>query len=280
MNKLLLDEQLHRFLLEDIGTGDLTSESIFQDEKTEAYVVAKADGVVAGLAVFERIYQLLDPSVSMKTPLRDGDAVTEGDHVLSMRGPAASLLTGERVALNVLQRMSGIASMTHLAVDALGDRSIRVCDTRKTTPGLRMLEKAAVRAGGGFNHRYGLDDAVMLKENHIAACGSISLAVERTRAAMGHMVKVEVETTSGAEVEEAVRAGADVIMFDNATPAEIARYVPLVPKEILTEASGGISMETIATFRGSGVDYLSLGFLTHSVQALDFSMLVRKECSV
>lgn len=147
MNTLLLDEQLHRFLLEDIGTGDLTSESIFQDEKTEAYVVAKADGVVAGLAVFERIYQLLDPSVSMKTTLRDGDAVTEGDHVLSMRGPAASLLTGERVALNVLQRMSGIASMTRLAVDALGDRSIRVCDTRKTTPGLRLLEKAAVRAG-------------------------------------------------------------------------------------------------------------------------------------
>ncbi|MFB4158896.1 carboxylating nicotinate-nucleotide diphosphorylase [Geomicrobium sp. JSM 1781026] len=280
MNKLLLDEQLHRFLLEDIGTGDLTSESIFQDEKTEAYVVAKAGGVVAGLAVFERIYQLLDPSVSMKTHHRDGDAVTEGDHVLSMRGPAAPLLTGERVALNVLQRMSGIASMTRFAVDTLGDRSIRVCDTRKTTPGLRMLEKAAVRAGGGFNHRYGLDDAVMLKENHIAACGSISLAVERTRAAMGHMVKVEVETTSGAEVEEAVRAGADVIMFDNATPAEIARYVPLVPKGILTEASGGISMETIATFRGSGVDYLSLGFLTHSVQALDFSMLVRKECSV
>jgi nicotinate-nucleotide pyrophosphorylase (carboxylating) len=181
------------------------------------------------------------------------------------------LLTGERVILNLLQRMSGIATLTHRAVTILNNSHTRICDTRKTTPGLRMLEKYAVVCGGGYNHRFGLYDGVMIKDNHIAFCGSITKAVQAVREKLGHMVKIEVETETKEQVLEAVRAGADVIMFDNRTPDEVREFVSLVPKPIITEASGGITLENLAEYGTTGVDYISLGMLTHSATALDIS---------
>jgi len=183
-----------------------------------------------------------------------------------------SILTGERVILNLLQRMSGIATITHKAVALLGSSHTRICDTRKTTPGMRMLEKYAVRAGGGYNHRFGLYDGVMLKDNHIAHAGSILDAVVKVREQVGHMVKVEVEIENKSQLLEAIEAGADVIMFDNCSPEVIKGWIPLVPAHIVTEASGGITLGTLHSFRDSGVDYISLGALTHSAGSIDISL--------
>ena len=192
-------------------------------------------------------------------------------------GNIQDLLAGERVLLNLLQRMSGVATMTQKAIKQLDDSSIRICDTRKTTPGLRIFEKYAVRCGGGFNHRRSLSDAVLLKENHLLACGGIQKAVRTVRNEVGHMVKIEVETTNEQEVLEAVNANVDVIMFDNATPQEIKHYVNLVPKTIVTEASGGINLESLPSFKDCGVHYISLGCLTHSVKSTDISFLLEEE---
>ncbi|WP_059102789.1 carboxylating nicotinate-nucleotide diphosphorylase [Shouchella shacheensis] len=277
MNGILLNEQLKAFLSEDIGSGDATGEAIFQGEEVTASIIAKQPGVFAGRVVLERLYSLLDPRVEVNALIDDGQKVFPKERIATITGPAHSILSGERVLLNLLQRMSGIATMTNSAVEALADEAIRLCDTRKTTPGLRMFEKEAVRAGGGFNHRRGLDDAIMLKENHIAACGSITEAVRRIKAGLGPMMKIEVETTNEAEVIEAVEVGVDVIMFDNASPDEVKQYRSLVPSPIVTEASGGMTMATLPDYAGTSVDYISLGFLTHSTKALDFSMLVQKE---
>lgn len=272
MNPIKLKMLLQQLFVEDLGEGDITSESIFAlDNMGSGHFLVKNDGIIAGLQIIKVGYSLFDPSIEVTYHAKDGDEVKAGDVIATVNGIMLYLLSGERVILNLLQRMSGIATTTRSAVKTLDSDHTRICDTRKTTPGLRMLEKYAVRCGGGFNHRLGLYDGVMLKDNHIAFMGSIKEAVRQTREQIGHMVKIEVETESKDEVIEAVEAGVDIILFDNSTPEQIIEYLDLVPKSIITEASGGINLDNIVRYRNLGVDYISLGMLTHSVSALDIS---------
>lgn len=205
---------------------------------------------------------------------QDSDHINEGDIIASVSGPIKHLLTGERLTLNLIQQMSGIATATHKAVNILQSDHTRICDTRKTTPGLRMFEKYAITCGGGFNHRIGLYDGVMIKDNHIAFAGSITNAVKIVQEKLGHMVKVEVETETEEQVLEAIEAGAHIIMFDNRSPDEVKQLQTLVPSHITTEASGNITLETLSDYRNTGVDYISLGSLTHSVKSLDISLTI------
>jgi nicotinate-nucleotide pyrophosphorylase (carboxylating) len=277
MNQLLIKEQLERFFIEDLGELDITAESAIAPETAgKAFIKAKEDGVMAGADVLSIGYRIIDPAITVNVNVKDGKSFQKGDILANVEGNVKNLLAGERVLLNMLQRMSGIATMTKKAIKRLEDNSIRICDTRKTTPGLRMFEKYAVRCGGGFNHRRSLSDAVLLKENHLAACGGIQKAVTAVRERVGHMVKVEVETTNEQEVLEAIEANVDVIMFDNATPEEIKSYVKMVPSGMTTEASGGINLESLPSFSGCGVNYISLGCLTHSVKATDLSFLLEE----
>ncbi len=275
MNTLKLKQMLENFFIEDIGEQDLTSDSIFESNKRgEVQFTAKQAGILSGVSIIETGFTILDDTVEVTLLKKDGDPVSSGDTIAVAGGPLSSLLKGERVILNLLQRMSGIATLTNTAVRTLNSRHTRICDTRKTTPGLRMLEKYAVRTGGGFNHRSGLYDAVMIKDNHIALSGSITQAVHLVKAKLGHMVKVEVETETKEQVLEAIDNNVDCIMFDNRSVEETKELVKLVPPSILTEASGGITIDQLASYSDSGVDYISLGYLTHSVPALDISVQV------
>ncbi|MBC1736007.1 carboxylating nicotinate-nucleotide diphosphorylase [Listeria seeligeri] len=272
MNPLLMNQAIQAFLVEDIGQNDLTSDSIFgNDILGEGVFLAKETGIVCGVEIPGKTYQFLGGEIDYKPYKKDGDLVQAGDIIGVVTAPVRTLLSAERVILNLMQRMSGIATQTNFAVNQLDDPTIRICDTRKTAPGLRAFDKYAVQAGGGFNHRKGLYDGVMLKDNHIAFSGGITAAISSVRAKLGHMVKIEVETETAQQVTEAVQAGADIIMFDNRTPEEINQLVKLVPDHIITEASGNITLENIARFKGCGVNYISLGSLTHSVNALDIS---------
>lgn len=273
MNQLKLRAMLVAFFEEDLGTGDITSESIFS-EKDFGYgvFVAKAEGVFCGTDIINQGFKMLNERVSVDLNVVDGAELKKGDIIATIEGPVIDLLTGERVILNLIQRMSGIATVTKQAVKLADSVHTKICDTRKTTPGLRMLEKYAVTCGGGFNHRFGLYDAVMIKDNHIAAAGGIEAAVNKVRAKLGHTVKVEVETESQEDVIAAVKAKADIIMFDNRTPEEIVELKKLVPKTIITEASGNITLENVGDYAKVEVDYISLGFLTHSAKALDISL--------
>jgi nicotinate-nucleotide pyrophosphorylase (carboxylating) len=275
MNTLKLRSQLEKFFIEDIGEQDITTDLIFADDTDgEIVFLAKDEGIFCGEEVIKTGFQLLNSEISTRVFVKDGQVIKYGDQLARVSGKIADLLKGERVILNLVQRMSGIATLTHKTVNTLDSGHTKVCDTRKTTPGLRMLEKYAVRCGGGFNHRFGLYDGVMIKDNHISFAGSISKAVEAIRKNAGHMVKIEVETETEEQVIEAVNAGADVIMFDNRTPDEIKELIKLVPSNIITEASGGIQLANIADYRETGVDYISLGYLTHSYKALDISVKV------
>ncbi|MFD0768163.1 carboxylating nicotinate-nucleotide diphosphorylase [Bacillus sp. CGMCC 1.60114] len=272
MNTLKVKEALKQFFLEDIGERDVTSQLIFpNDLQAQGTFLVKDTGVFAGVDVIKEGFTLLDNRIEVTLHAKDGDMVTNGDILATVQGPIVSLLTAERVVLNVIQRMSGVATITRKAVTALGSDHTRICDTRKTMPGLRMFDKYAVVCGGGYNHRFGLYDGVMIKDNHIAFAGSITKAVTAVKEQLGHMVKVEVETETKEQVLEAVAAGADIIMFDNRTPEEVREYCKLVPSMIVTEASGGITIENLAEYGQTGVDYISLGLLTHSVKALDIS---------
>ncbi|KFM99645.1 carboxylating nicotinate-nucleotide diphosphorylase [Bacillus clarus] len=272
MNALKVKEELNRFFLEDIGERDITSQFIFPDNShAKGTFLIKDTGVFAGSIVIEQGFKLIDDGIEVTLHKKDGDFVEKGEIVATVQGPIASLLTAERVILNVIQRMSGIATMTRKAVLALDSNHTRICDTRKTMPGLRMFDKYAIVCGGGFNHRFGLYDGVMIKDNHIAFAGSITKAVTMVKERVGHMVKVEVETETEEQVREAVASGADVIMFDNRTPEEIHEFSKIVPSAIVTEASGGITIEDLSKYGKTGVDYISLGALTHSVKALDIS---------
>lgn len=278
MNKLKLRLQLEQFFLEDIGDRDLTSGLIFGENQTGKVVfLAKDNGIFCGEEIIRSGYKVLNPAAEVNIKVKDGERIEKGQVLAEATGPVSDLLKGERVILNLLQRMSGIATKTSEAVRVLNSSHTKICDTRKTTPGLRMLEKYAVRCGGGFNHRYGLYDAVMIKDNHISFAGSISKAVEEVRSKIGHMVKVEVETETKEQVLEAVEAGADVIMFDNRSPEEIRKWISSVPSVILTEASGGITLDNLSAYSDTGVDFISLGFLTHSVKSLDISVKVTVE---
>ncbi|MBO1626375.1 carboxylating nicotinate-nucleotide diphosphorylase [Bacillus arachidis] len=272
MNALKVRKALESFFLEDIGERDVTSQLIFPENlKAKGTFLAKDTGVFAGRVVIEQGFRLLDESIQITFHKNDGDLVGKGEILASVEGPIASLLTAERVILNIIQRMSGIATMTQRAVRALESNHTRICDTRKTMPGLRMFDKYAVVCGGGYNHRFGLYDGVMIKDNHIAFAGSITKAVTSVKEKLGHMVKVEVETETKEQVHEAVAAGADIIMFDNRTPEEVHEFSKIVPSAIVTEASGGITIENLSKYGKTGVDYISLGVLTHSAGALDIS---------
>jgi len=272
MERFQLRRLLESFYAEDIGSGDQTSSFLFDGEQCEAVIKSKADGLLAGADVITEGFRLMSEGIQISLQKRDGDSLSKGEPIAVLQGPAGAMLTGERVVLNLLQRMSAIATQTRQAIRLLDDEHTRICDTRKTMPGLRMLDKYAVRVGGGYNHRFGLYDGIMIKDNHIAACGSITEAVRRARSYAGHMIRIEVEIESEAQLVEAIAAQADVIMFDNRSPEEVKHFASLTPESIITEASGGITFNTLHQYRGTGVDYISLGFLTHSVHSLDISM--------
>jgi nicotinate-nucleotide pyrophosphorylase (carboxylating) len=267
---------LEQFYIEDIGDNDVSSDFLFPEEVTgELQIVAKMDGVFCGGKVIEEGLHVVDSSTKVVCHIEDGRKIKNGTLIATATGAVRSLLKSERVILNLIQRMSGIATETDRVVQKIAGTRTKVCDTRKTVPGLRMLDKYAVRTGGGVNHRNGLYDAVMLKDNHLAFAGSIPKAVEKVRASLGHTVKIEVEIETFGELQEAIAAKADIIMFDNCTPETIKEWRQIVPDTIITEASGMITDETIRAYAESGVDYISLGYLTHSVKALDISAIVR-----
>ncbi len=269
-------EQLIKLALEeDIGAGDLTTLStISAKSQAKGSFRAKQDGVVAGLFLLERVFHLIDPRVEVRALCSDGDPVKAGKVVAEVQGATRSLLLCERTALNFLQRLSGTATLTRRFVEAVKDFPCKIIDTRKTTPGLRVLEKYAVRMGGGMNHRLGLYDAGLIKDNHIAASGSMIEAVQRVRRNAPFMAKVEVEVENLEQVMEAIGAGADVIMLDNMGLKEMAEAVRLVDKRAWVEASGGIRLLNLREVAAAGVDYISAGALTHSVPALDFNMKI------
>ncbi|HAK1240504.1 TPA: carboxylating nicotinate-nucleotide diphosphorylase [Listeria monocytogenes] len=272
MNSILMNQAIQAFLLEDIGQYDLSAETIFpRDTMGEGVFLAKETGILCGISIPPKVYELLGGNIQFEAYKKDGDWIQKGDIIAAVTAPVRTLLSGERVILNLMQRMSGIASQTNFAVKQLDDSAIRICDTRKTAPGLRAFDKYAVQTGGGFNHRNGLYDGVMLKDNHIAFSGGITSAVSTVREKLGHMIKIEVETETAEQVKEAVQAGADIIMFDNRTPEEIKQLVKLVPPHITTEISGNVTLENIHRYKGSGANYISLGSLTHSVRAFDIS---------
>lgn len=272
MNDIKLRRMLEQFYIDDIGNGDLSSTILFPESATGTLeIVAKMNGVFCGKKVIESCLDVVDTSTEVVCHIDDGTVVKAGTIIATATGSIRSLLQSERVLLNLIQRMSGIATATYEVVERIKGTTTKVCDTRKTMPGLGMLDKYAVRAGGGFNHRQGLYDAVMLKDNHLAFAGSISEAVRTVKESVGHTVKVEVEIETLAELKEAVAARADIIMFDNCTPEEIKEWKKIVPDSIITEASGMITKETILNYAKAGIDYISLGFLTHSVKAFDIS---------
>ncbi len=272
MNQLELTRILQNAFTEDIAMGDLTTDSIFsKNQQGKGIYTAKAEGVLAGLSAIETGYRMLDTSAAVTLCKNDGQRVKKGEKVAEVEASVRALLSGERVILNLIQHLSGIATATHDVIERLDDPSITITDTRKTLPGLRSFQKYAVRCGGGKNHRFRLDDGVMIKDNHIKAAGSIHNAVQSVKKSTGHMVKVEVEVETKEQLLEAVKAKADVIMLDNRSPNEVKELVQLIPDEIIVELSGGITPQNIAGYKGCGADIISLGWLTHSVKALDIS---------
>ncbi|MBI2090117.1 MAG: carboxylating nicotinate-nucleotide diphosphorylase [Deltaproteobacteria bacterium] len=269
-------EQLLKIALEeDIGAGDITTLStVAREASGVGRFRAKRDCVVAGLFLLEKIFSLLDAAVKVRPLSRDGDRVAKGTVVAEARGPVRALLMGERTALNFLQRLSGTATLARHFVDAVKEFPCKIIDTRKTTPGLRTLEKYAVRMGGATNHRLGLYDAAIVKDNHIAASGSIAKAVEEIRRQSPFMARIEVECANIEQVEEALAARADVIMLDNMTTKEMAEAVKFIGKRAWVEASGGITLERVREVAQAGVDFISIGALTHSAPAVDFNMKI------
>ena len=273
---LLWEEAVRRALAEDLGrAGDLTTDAIVPpDLVAEARLVARAAGRIAGLAPALAAFRLLDPAVESEVALPDGSDADAGATIATVRGPARAILAAERTALNFLGHLSGIATATRDLVAAVAGHRARIVCTRKTTPGLRALEKHAVRAGGGANHRFGLDDAVLIKDNHVALAGGVAPAIERARAAAGHLVKIEVEVDTLDQLDEALAAGADAVLLDNMPLDVLRQAVERARGRAITEASGGITAETAAAVAATGVDLISAGWLTHSAPALDVALEV------
>lgn len=269
-------EQIRGWLAEDIGSGDITTETtIPRDSRSKAVIHVKESGIIAGLPIAKLVFEVVDSSLVFEPKVQDGDYVDKGTVLATVEGSTHSLLIGERLALNLMQRLSGIATKTNAFVNALEGLPVRLVDTRKTTPGHRMLEKYAVRVGGGANHRFGLYDAVMIKDNHIKGSGSIRAAVEAARSKIPHTMKIEVETESLEQVDEALACGADIIMLDNMNPARMREAVARIKSaspHVIIEASGGVSLETINGIAACGVDVISVGGLTYSFHALDISL--------
>jgi nicotinate-nucleotide pyrophosphorylase (carboxylating) len=263
-------------LAEDIGTGDITTlATIPATAEADGIFLMKSDGVVSGLSVAAYVFHRVDPAIVFTPRVADGERVAKGDVIADVRGPAQGILTGERVALNLLQRLSGVATMTSRFVAAVEGTGARIVDTRKTTPGLRMLEKAAVRHGGGHNHRVGLADGVLIKDNHLAAVGGadrVTRAIRAARDLAPHTLRIEVEVTTLAEVDEALAAGADAILLDNMSNDEMAEAVRRIGGRALAEASGGVDLARVRGIAETGVDLISAGALTHSAPSLDISL--------
>lgn len=270
-----IDAIISNALAEDIHTGDITTRALqLQSGNVSAVLKAKEDLIVCGLNVAARVFSLLDKESVFTSRHADGDFVPSGAVIADITGDASSLLQGERVALNLLQRMSGVATLTAQYVKAVAGTKVRIVDTRKTTPGLRILEKYAVRVGGGINHRTGLYDGVLIKENHIAAAGGIATAISRARDYIPHTLKIEIETESLAEVKEALSAGADIIMLDNMDLETMKEAVILIAGRALVEASGGVNLSSVKAIAETGVDIISVGALTHSAPSMDISLLL------
>jgi nicotinate-nucleotide pyrophosphorylase (carboxylating) len=273
MNDIDLDTVIGAALREDMPEGDITSENIIpQEAVSNAVLVAKEKGILAGIDVAEKVFKKIDNSVIFKKLRDDGQSIEKGNELASIKGNSISLLKGERTALNFLQRMSGIATETSAFVRAVQGTKTQVLDTRKTTPGLRLIEKYAVKAGGGQNHRFSLSDMVMIKDNHLKIVGSISDAIKMAHEKIKPEIQVEVETSSLEEVREAVESGADIIMLDNMTLEEIKEVVEWNKGRVPLEVSGNVSLETAREIAMMGVDYISVGSLTHSFKSLDISM--------
>lgn len=262
-------------LAEDIGPGDITTDHLIDpDMEGSGHIIAKEPAVIAGLQIAREVFLKLDPSVRVVSEFKDGDRVAVGARILSVGGSLRALLTGERTALNFLQRLSGIATHVKTFADAMAGSSARLVDTRKTTPGWRVLEKYAVRVGGAHNHRMGLYDGVLIKDNHIAACGGIQKAIDRLRNETSHLVKIEVETSDLDQVKEAIDAGADIIMLDNMDIPGIKEAVSIIKGRALVEISGNVTLERVRALADTGVDIISAGALTHSAPNVDLSMRI------
>jgi nicotinate-nucleotide pyrophosphorylase (carboxylating) len=279
MDEGALFSNISGFLQEDLGRGDITTQSVVKrSQSAKGRFIAKEPLIVCGLEAAEYVFSTLDGQQQLEAFVSDGDEVEAGKVIARASGFADVLLSGERLALNLLQRLSGIATLTRRFVAAVEGTSARIVDTRKTTPGLRMLEKYAVLTGGGRNHRFGLDDGVLIKDNHIALAGGVATAVERARRAVGHLHKVEVEVQNERDLREAIESGADIVMLDNRTPEETRRLVEVarsLAPQVLLESSGGITLENIREYAEAGVDLISVGALTHSARAVDISFKIQ-----
>jgi nicotinate-nucleotide pyrophosphorylase (carboxylating) len=271
---VMIEPVVRAALLEDLGrAGDLTTDAIIPaDMTTRAVIAARQPGVVAGLDLAVLAFRLIDPRIEVHIHKADGARLTPGDDIATLSGPARGILTAERVALNFMGHLSGIASATAAIADAISPYGTKVTDTRKTTPGLRQVQKYAVRVGGGANHRFGLDDAILIKDNHVAVAGGIKPAIARARAYAGHLVKIEVEVDTLDQLREALDAGVEAVLLDNMTPDQLREAVALVDGRAITEASGGITPDTAPLIAASGVDLMSVGWLTHSVRVLDLGL--------
>jgi len=273
MDKWIIRDILERAFKEDMPMGDITTDcTVREDERSKAFLIAKGEGVIAGLQIAVEAFRMLDPAVKIEEFVQDGDYVEKGTRLLYVEGNSRALLKAERTALNILQRMSGIATATRMYAEKIIGYKAKVVDTRKTTPGLRLLEKYAVRTGGGSNHRLSLSDGVLIKDNHIKASGGIQNAVMAAKASVPHTVRIEVETETLDQVKEALDSGADIIMLDNMSPALMKQAVEIIGGKALTEASGNITLENIEQVAAAGVDIISVGAITHSVKAMDISM--------
>jgi nicotinate-nucleotide pyrophosphorylase (carboxylating) len=273
--RLLVEPIVRAALLEDLGrAGDITTNAVIPaDARLRGAIVAREPGVVAGVDAAVLAFTLIDPAITVAVERPDGSQVDRGEAVLRLEGPARSILSAERVALNLICRLSGIATATAALVDAVRPHGhARIVCTRKTTPGLRSLEKHAVRAGGGANHRFGLDDAVLIKDNHIAIAGGVRPALERARAAVGHLVKIEIEVDTLGQLDEVLEVGADAILLDNMSPDTLSEAVRRVNKQAITEASGRVTVATAPAIAATGVDLISAGWITHSAPILDLGL--------
>ena len=272
LNYLIVDKIINDALKEDIPYGDLTASAIVTNgSKAKASLIAKEDGIICGLPVFERVFTILG-DVTFKSFINEGSSVTKGDIIGELYGDALNILMGERVALNLLQKMSGIATLTNKYVKKLEGLNTKLLDTRKTTANLRILEKYAVKIGGGHNHRFSLSDGILIKDNHIGYAGSIKNAIKLAKENSSFVRKIEVETEYKEQILEAIEAGADIIMLDNMTPNQVKEMVKLIAGRAITECSGNITLDTIRSYALSGVDFISSGELTHSVKAFDISL--------
>ncbi len=273
ISHMILDPFLQRALEEDIGTGDITTLSTIEEHRiAHGRYIAKGSGILCGIEVAQRVFALLDPTIVLTPNKKDGDFVEKGEIIATVTGPAINVLTGERVGLNLMQHLSGIATRTAEAVKSVAGYHAVIADTRKTTPGMRVLEKYAVKVGGGSNHRFNLADGVLIKDNHIAAAGSITAAVERARKAIPHTLKIEVEVETKEQLEEALAVKADIIMLDNMSCEAMAEAVKIVNGKAVTEASGNMGERNLAEVAATGVDIISIGALTHTVVPLDISL--------